>query len=263
MKKLLVMALALCMMLNLSACGLLLLAGAGTESNNENTATKPATESTTESATKPTTKTEAPSDPYKITFSSVNTYHSFGVWAQAIVEIENTSSYDLFLKGGTCDLEDSEGNLVASKDISAYPQIIAPGEKGYYFDEYLIESLTEPIELKIIPRPQIVKSTTAHITYSVADINITDCPHNRIVVLGRVENTSGSKGSMVYVAITLFNEASEPIGLAYTVLTDNLTPGQKVGFETARLSLPDGITSDSIASYTAVAYPYQLQIDLY
>lgn len=240
MKKILIIILTLSMMLSLSACDLLLPAGGGAENNT----------------------TESPADPYKITFSSVNTYNSVGtIWAQVIVEIENTGSYDLFLKTGTCDLEDSEGNLVASKDISAYPQIIAPGEKGYYFDEYMIESLTEPTELKIIPRPQIVKSTTAHITYSVTDISITDFAYNRINVMGRVENTSDSTGSMVYVAITLFNEASEPIGLAYTVLTNDLTPDQKVGFETPRLSLPDGITSDSIASYTAVAYPYQFQFD--
>lgn len=241
MKKILIIILTLCMMLSLSACALLLLAGSVTESS---------------------TITEATSDPYKITFSSVNTYNSAGrIWAQAIVEIENTGSYDLFLKTGTCDLEDSEGNLVASRDISAYPQIIAPGEKGYYFDEYIIDSLTEPMELKIIPRPQIVKSTTAHITYSVTDIIITDFAYNRINVMGRVENTSDSKGSTIRVAVTLFNEASEPIGLVSTVLSDDLTPGQKVGFETPRLSLPDGITSDSIASYTAVAYPYQFRID--
>lgn len=260
MKKILVFVLIVCMMFSLSGCGLLLLALSGEESDATFTeADTKATEITTINR-----EEENNAEPYKITYSSVKTYSSVGtIWAQALVEIENTSSYDLFLKVGTCDIEDLEGNLIASKDISAYPQVIAPGEKGYYFDEYIIESLTEPTELKLTPRPQIVKSTTANIAYSVTDISITDFDYNRINVIGRVQNTSNSKGSMVYVAVTLFNEASEPIGLAYTVLTNDLNPGEKVGFETHRLSLPDGITSDSIASYTAVAYPYQFQFDLY
>ena len=77
--------------------------------------------------------------------------------------------------------------------------------------------------------------------------------------MGRVENTTDSEGSLVHIAITLFNEASEPIGVVYTVLTDAITPGEKVGFEAVSLSFPDEITADSVASYTAVAYPYQFQ----
>ena len=241
MKKILIIILTLCMMLSLSACDLLLLAGGGTESNT----------------------TESPSDPYKVAFSSVKTYScSLGViHAQVIVEIENTGSSDLYLNYGACDLEDSEGNLIASKDMTPYPRIIAPGEKAFYYEEYSMDSLTEPIELKIIPRPQIAKSTSEHITYPVTDISITDFEYGGIKVLGRVENTSDSEGSMVRVAITLFDEASEPIGLVSTVLTGDLTPGEKVGFEATSLFLPDEITADSVASYTAIAYPYQFQFD--
>lgn len=217
----------------------------------------------TEGNTLNTTETEDLSDPYKITFSSVNTYHSIGTWAQAIVEIENTSSYNLFLKPGTCDFEDLEGNLVASKSISVYPQIIAPGEKAVYYDEYVLDSLPEPIELNIIPRLDIARSTSKHITYSVTDISITDTAIGNVRAMGRVENTSESAESMIYIAVTFYNEASEPIGLVHTILLDELAPGEKVGFEATSFSLPDDITADSVASYTAVAYPYQFQIDLY
>ena len=248
MKKALIIILTLCMMLTLTAC-FMPPVGDETEGNAENT----------------TTKTESLSDPHKITYSSVKTYKdSIGItWAQAIVEIENTGSSNLFLHTGACDLEDSEGNLIASKDMSVYPQIIAPGEKAFYYDEYVLDTLAEPIDLKIIPRPEIVKSSSKHITYSVTDISITDHAYGGIKVMGRVTNTSESEESMIYVAVTLFNEASEPIGLVYTILTDDLAPGEKVGFEATSLSLPSDVTASSVASYTAVAYPYQFQIDFY
>ena len=265
MKKVLTLFLALCMLLSLAACSAPHAedeAGSvaqSTEANNESRAEEP-TEAPTEA---PTTEPEDPSDPYEITFSSVKTYKDSidTIWAQVIVEIENTGSFDLFLESGSCDFEDMEGNLVASKDMSVYPQIIAPGEKAYYYDEMILDTLTEPADLKIIPRPEIMESTTEHITYSVTDISIMDNRYGGVKVIGRVENTTESEESMIYVAITLFNEAAEPIGLVFTILIDDLAPGEKVGFEATAMSLPDEITADSVASYTAVAYPYQFQFD--
>lgn len=252
MKKALLIILTLCMMLSLAACIILPVRD---KTNSDN---KSPTEKTT-------MQTEAPSDPYKITFSSVKTYKdSIGVtWAQAIVEVENTGSYNLFLHSGDCDLEDLEGNLIASKSMSVYPQIIAPGEKAVYYDEYMLDSLPDAIELDIVPRLDIVKSTSKHITYPVTDVSITENAIGKLKAIGRVENTSDTKDSMIYVAITLFNEASEPIGLVYTILSGELAPGEKVGFEASDWSLPEDVTVDAVASYTAVAYPYQFQIDLY
>lgn len=251
MKKILIFLLVLCMLLSLSGCALLLFAGEETESNTKSTVNKINT-----------TEAENTSSPYEITYSSVKTYKdSIGTtWAQVIVEIENTGLYNLFLESGICDLEDTEGTLVASKNISVFPQIIAPGEKAYYYDEYLLDSLAEAIELRIIPRLQVKKSTSEHITYPVTDVSITDFTYGGLKVMGRVENTTNSEDSMIYVVITLFNEASEPIGLAYTILADDLTPGEKVGFELTASSFPNEVTADSVASYTAVAYPHQYQI---
>ena len=256
MKKALLIILALCMILAMSACFVPPVGGgmgSSNESDNESTNETKATEATTTS------------DPYKITYSSAKTYRSdtSTTWVQAIAEIENTGSYNLYLRTGKCDIEDSEGNLVASRDMSVYPQIIAPGEKAVYYDEYVIDSLPEPAELKIVPRPDVVKSLTKHVTYSVTDISIADYIYGGIKVVGRMENTSKYEESMIYVAVTLYNEASEPIGLVYTILYDKIAPGEKVGFEAANASLPDEVTADSVASYTAVAYPYQFQIDFY
>ena len=258
MKKLLAMILALCVLLSLAACSTAPADDAdSTTKSTETQSTEPGTESTPEQTT------EEPADPYKVTFSSVKSYkNSIGtVWMQAIVEVENTGTSDLFLEPGSCDLEDAEGHLVASKDLSVYPQIIAPGEKAYYYEETILDTLTEPMDLKILPRLEIKKSTTEHITYPVTDISITDNTYGYLDILGRVENTTQSDASMVYVAVTLFNEASEPIGLVFTILTDDIAPGEKIGFEASGLSLPDDVTADAVASYTAVAYPYQFQFD--
>ena len=256
MKKILIIILVLCMMLSLSACfPLLFLAMDEAESDAE------PTENNTINTTN-TTEAEYNADPYKITYSSVKTYKdSIGItWAQVIVEVENTSSYNLFLENGTCDLEDTEGNLVASNSMSVFPQIIAPGGKAYYYEEYTLPSLSDAIELTIVPRPQAKRSTSKHITYPVSDVSIEDYTFGYLKVMGRVENTSSNEDSLIYVAVTLFNEASEPIGVVYTILSDELKPGEKVGFEAVATSLPGDVTAEAVAGYTAVAYPYQFQL---
>lgn len=255
MKKLLVIILAFCVMLTMNACMFLFL---GEERGNE-------TESAPEEKVdgNGTTEESVNAGPYKITYSSVKTYkNSIGtVWAQVIVEIENTDTANLYLGLGTCDLEDADGKIVASKDISVYPQIIAPGEKAYYYDEYMMDSLTEPIELNVILRPEIVESETEHIIYPVTEISIVDDRFGGIKVVGRVENTSDSEDSLIYVAITLFDENAEPIGVVFTILTNDIAAGEKVGFEAHSFAMPESITADIVASYSAVAYPYQFQFD--
>lgn len=55
---------------------------------------------------------------YEVTYTNAKIYtNSIGtVWSQVIVEIENTGSSDLYLSSGSYDLEDADGNLIASEN---------------------------------------------------------------------------------------------------------------------------------------------------
>ena len=53
-----------------------------------------------------------------------------------IIEIKNTGSSCLYLKDCTFDFEDDDGHLLqADKMISTAPDVIAPGEYGYFFND--------------------------------------------------------------------------------------------------------------------------------
>ena len=53
---------------------------------------------------------------------------------RAFVEVTNTSDTNLYLKGAVFDIEDNSGHLLQTEDwLSCCPDIIAPGEKGYFY----------------------------------------------------------------------------------------------------------------------------------
>jgi len=199
---------------------------------------------------------------YEVTYSSAKTYkNSIGtVWVQIIFEVENTGTTELYLSSGSCDLEDSTGKLVASETmISVYPQVISPGEKAYYYEETTLDGVTNTPELTVIARPDVEKAKVSKQELAVSEVELQDSTYYGIKALGRVENTLTEEASMIYVAVVLFDSQNKPTGLLFTILMEDLASGSKIGFEASALSMPDDITTSSVASFKAFAYDFQYQ----
>jgi hypothetical protein len=143
--------------------------------------------------------------------------------------------------------------------VSVFPEVIAPGEKAYYYEETTQDSLTEAIDLVILPRAEAVAATIDLIRYEVTDVTITDTDYFGPKAVGRVENTTDEAQTMVYITVILFDAADNPIGVLMTIRTDELAPGDKVGFEATSLSMPDSITAADVARFEAYSYPLQFQ----
>ena len=198
---------------------------------------------------------------YEVTYTNAKIYtNSIGtVWSQVIVEIENTGSSDLYLSSGAYDLEDTDGNLIASETmVSTYPDVISPGEKAYMYNETTLDNAVEG-DIVVLARPSVDKAKVDNIRYSVTDISISDGQYGDLKALGRVENTSDEDSSMTYIVIIMKDSNSTPIGQMFTILTDDLKAGDKIGFEMSAFALPDDITADSVADFIAYAYPMQKQ----
>lgn len=199
---------------------------------------------------------------YEVTYANARTYtNSIGTtWLQTIIEIENTGSSDLYLSAGSYDLEDSAGKLIASRStVSAYPDVISTGEKGYMYEE---TTLDNPVEgaLTVIPRISADKAKVDNIRYSVTDVEISNDTYGGVKALGRIENTfSEDSSGLVYITLIMKNSDGKPIGLMFTILSEVLKAGDKIGFEMSGFSLPDDITADSVAGYEVFAYPLQMQ----
>ena len=208
----------------------------------------------------PVTKKDEKS--YEITYQNVRTYtNSIGTtYAQVIVEIENTGTTDLYLSTGSYDLEDENGKLVTSNSmVSTYPDVISPGEKGYMYED---DMLDEPVNgpLTLLPRPNVKKSKVDNLRYTVTDVELITDKFDNLRAKGRVENqTSADTDGMIYIVLILKDTNGTPIGQMFTILTEDLASGDKIGFEVSGMGLPDDITVDSVAGYEVFAYPMQLQ----
>lgn len=182
------------------------------------------------------------------------------MWIQTIIEITNTGDSSLFLDSGAYDLEDADGKLITSRTmVSVYPQIIEPGEKAYYYEETTLDDPVDVEELVVIPRPDIKKSKTENIKLTTSDVEIKNDEYSGVKMIGRVENNTDEVQNMVYVSAILYDSDGNPIGQIFTILMEEINPGDKIGFEASAFSLPDDITAESVANYEIFAYPSQYQ----
>ncbi len=213
------------------------------------------------------TVTPTPTDPisgkdYKITYQYLNVYEerSGDTGWQAIVEVQNTNSRNLYLGNATFDIYSQSGSLVASENfISDDPSVIAPGEKGYFFNNG--GRLDVPAGQYVFkPVLNIEYTTMPAKRYPVSGTSIKESIYGSVSVLGTVTNNSADDESMLWIAFVLFGENDEPIGVYGTNILD-LKAGQSRGFEGDGLFLPDYVTLDRVKRYEVIAAPFQMQFN--
>lgn len=259
MKKMLSLSLALLTILALSACG--------TDAPSNSSVSSPADTSSVSSSapagSASTEPAEAPSSaPYEITYTNFTTYSdSIGtIWGQSIIEITNTGSNDLYLSTGSYDIKDENGSLVATESlVSFYPDVLQPGEKGYMYDENTFDDLSADETYTITPHISVEDASIACVRYDVFDTTLKNDDYNGVTLIGQLTNTTDEDGSMVYVVAVLYDEADTPLGILYTIMTNDVPAGETMGFEASGFSLPPTVSADAIANYTIYAYPLQMQ----
>jgi len=198
---------------------------------------------------------------YEITDARAKTWvNSIGTtWVQTIVEITNTGEKNLFLSSGAYDLENADGSLAASQTmVSAYPEVLAPGEKGYMYEETTLDASVSG-ELTVLPREDVDEARVEMIRLPVTETELKDGQYMGLTMLGRVENNTAEDQEFVYIVAFLYDAEEKCIGQMFTILTDTLKAGSKIGFEMSSLSLPDDIAASDVASYVTYAYPTQFQ----
>ena len=180
-------------------------------------------------------------------------------WIQIAVPVKNTGSVNLYLSSGTIDLEDADGHLVDSKSlVSVYPEVIMPGETAWYYEETLLDS-SPSSALSAVPHVNVKEATVDCIRYETSDISLAEEEYGGIKVTGRVENTSGEDGSMVYVAVFLYDGEGSLLGQDFTILDGELKAGDKMGFAVSGFGNGNNYDLGYVASYEIFAYPTQFQ----
>lgn len=209
-------------------------------------------------------KEPEPKIEYEITYKNVESWvNSIGTtWVQVIAEIKNTGTVPIYLSSSSYDLEDANGQLIASKQyISTYPDVIKSGEKGYMYDETTLENSVQG-NINVIPRINAKKATVSYIRYDVSEISISDTTYNGPKMIGRITNTtSKDEDGLIYVVGILYNSNEKPIGVLLDIITDDLAAGNRIGFTATSLCLPNTVNSNTINSYKIYAYPKQFQFN--
>lgn len=204
-------------------------------------------------------------EPYEITYQSSKLYKSTSgeIRCYALVEIENTGADNLYLKDATFDFEDSQGGLWAtcSGITSADPDIIAPGEKGYFYCNMgsVSGNIDENADYKFKPSLKVEKAKNNIIRFDVTNLSISAGKYNTVDIIGRVTNNTNDDESLLWVACILYRADGTPIGACGTTLT-GLDAGQTISFDISGSYLSDlDFQLEDVAEYRVYACKTQYQ----
>lgn len=218
-------------------------------------------EDTTTEATTEATTTEAKVE-YEITNTTFVHYtNSIGREEYCgIVEIENTGSSCIYLKDCSFDFEDNDGHLLQTeKMITKAPDVIAPGEKGYFFNDGLIDEGTSMDNgINLVPNFVLEvasKGTDAIVDYEVSDLDIKDNDYGiGVKVTGRAtNNTSEATSSLDVKAVAIFYDSEGNIlDIGYTYL-DEMMAGGNTSFEISTMFGNSEFSAEDVANYVVFA----------
>lgn len=156
------------------------------------------------------------------------------------VEITNTGSCDIYMKDCVFDLEDNNGHLLQSDSfISHCPEVISPGEKGYFFNGIGSSSLDESISLdngvNLVPQISLKKASGKPHSYPVSDVDFRAGDYGDVKVTGRVENDTDEAKSYLSV-YTIFRDGNgKVIAIDTTTVMSEVGPGNKGSFDSSTM----------------------------
>ena len=200
---------------------------------------------------------ESPKNDYEIT----NTH--FHYWKNSIgslsyfafVEVTNTGTQNLYMDKCIFDFEDNDGHLLKSENfISSCPDIIAPGEKGYFYNSIgslAFDDVSLDNGVRFAPDVSVVKATGKPVDYVVSDVSLKAGTLGTPTIAGRVTNNTDKDDSLFYIQAIYYNASGDVIAITGTNLTD-FNAGRTMSFEIAGVALPDNVTMDTIASYRVI-----------
>lgn len=194
---------------------------------------------------------------YEISYTNVRLYEmgSGSVWMQAIAEISNTGEATLSLDNAAFNLQNTAGETVASKsNVLAYPRMIAPGEKGYFYVETSLPDVAADTVLTLDPQVEISKTGAVMQNFTVTDTKISANNLGDLTVTGTMENKTEKSFDSVYTVTILFDDKNAPIGVIPSSAPYSITAGASAQLQDSAFALPDDITKDTVDSFAVYAY---------
>jgi len=209
---------------------------------------------------------DAPS--YAITYSGAKGFigPSGYVDAAVIFEITNTGDTNLRLLPSKYDLVYAVGNPIAINQlITAYPQVIAPGEKAYYYADYLIIGQEQvQVLMASLLYPVVSVTDAPAIRLDIPDASVYTGTLDALQMRGTVKNDTGQDVDNLCIAGVLF-DGGNPLAVVSADLNKPLAAGDSLAFDGNEL-MQAGIyfggppvTYLDVPNYTLVAFAFPSQ----
>lgn len=193
---------------------------------------------------------------YEITntiFSVYKPEYSDSYRYDALIEIENKGTQNIYLTSRQFDIEDNDGHLIQTDDLlSCAPDVILPGEKGYLYNQFgtSLESVSDPNSVKLAPHFTVKTTNITPHEYPVTDTSVRDDMFGKTVV-GRVTNDTEDEVSYLYISVLYYNSNGQCVGVSGTSLTE-IAPDETKSFEISGIGAPNGYDGD-LADYKVIA----------
>jgi hypothetical protein len=215
-----------------------------------------------------TTTTKSDKAEYEITITTFTHYTNSLDREKycGVVEIKNTGSSYIYLKDCSFDFEDDDGHLLQTdKYISNAPDVIAPGELGYFFNDGLLdEDVSLENGINLVPNFVVqvcTKGQDAIVDYEISDLDLRDGDYDMgLKVTGRISNNTSEDTNSIDVKIVVVFYDSEgkilDIGFTYA---DEMSAGSKTSFEVSTMFGNTEVSADDVADYKVIARKIYMQ----
>lgn len=156
------------------------------------------------------------------------------IYYQVIVELKNTGNGWARVGAGQSDytIVDGSGSVVTTGFFTyAFPEYLAPGATGYLEEDGLDDNskIADYAEVQVDGRYDSVDPPDARFSFSGIKLKL-DSFSGGLVATGFV--TATADVSDAAVAVICLDSKGTALGITWTNLVQNLTAGQKKGFET-------------------------------
>jgi len=184
---------------------------------------------------------------------------SGSAWIHAWIELKNTGDVPLYL--GSSDLEVISGedhHEQTLRSVGAFPQVLLPGETGVYDTVTLADSDLPSKGLSVRADLEISEARVSCVRYDVTGLKIKADKYKRVIASGKISNgTNAVTEGLTYVGVLCYNKAGKYMGLLYTILSDDINPGEDLAFKT----MPPNwkVKAEDIKETVTFAFKNQLQ----
>ena len=174
----------------------------------------------------------------------------------AYVEIVNTGDSNIYARDVSFMISDDDGNrIMIDNNISLFPAIIQPGEKGYMFNRFgteLTGVYDKEMNLRLVPTYTIAKSDATPPTYPVENVTVSQGDRGQ-KMSGQVTNNTSKTVSSIYVVGLTYNKDGYCTGISGTFVT-NVEPHVSVNVQFDPMNMIRAWRTEQVTDYMIYAY---------